>query len=118
MIFTSGKDVLKAVDALRRDILRAISDLTKEVKKLSNEINELRTEVTAEGEEDVLTAQTIADLNAKVDDLQAQLDQVQPLIDAAKAGEADALNQLEQVLIGVREATEELRADNPTTDGE
>lgn len=90
-----------------------LTKLTKEVKKMAQEIDDLKREVQLETEEDVLTAQTIADLNAKVNELQGKLDEADQLVADAKAGEQGALDQLEEVLQGVREATEELRQDNP-----
>jgi len=103
MLIIGGDEIRRQFDQINR----TLNQLTKEIRTMTEEIRNLQAEVTAEGEEDVLTAQIIADLQAK-------LDEVQPLIDAAKAGEADALNKLEEVLAGVRQATEDLKADNPT----
>jgi chromosome segregation ATPase len=96
--------------------LTGIEHLTKEVEKLANEIGDLRTEVAAENEEDVRTGRQIENLQSTVADLQSKLDQADGLVEAAKNGETDALNQLGEVLSAVREVTEELRADNPTVD--
>jgi chromosome segregation ATPase len=97
-------------------VLLEVRELRKEVVLLSNEINELKDEVAAEGAEDVLTAQTIADLNDKIADLESRLNQADADLAAAKAGEAGALENLEATLQGVREATADLRADNPPED--
>lgn len=98
-------------------LLRNQKLILKELDNMSQEINDLRAEIAKESEEDVLSAQTISELNAKVEDLQGQLDQVDDLVDAAKQGEAEAIAQLEAVLAEVRQAVEDLRADNPDEGG-
>lgn len=98
-------------------VLSSLANLTKEMETLTEEIRELREEVAKEGDEDRASAEREAALNAKVDALEAQLAEVQPLIDAARAGEADALAQLEELLAAVRQAIADLRADNAPDSG-
>lgn len=94
-------------------MLSSLWQIQSDLDVLTKEVKALQKAVTGENAEDALNARTIYVLNRKVDNLQGQLKQAEVLLESAKAGEAGALAELETVLVGVREATEALRADNP-----
>jgi uncharacterized protein YlxW (UPF0749 family) len=98
--------------------LKGINNLTKEVEKLSKEIEDLRAEVAAETDEDVRTGKQIELQQAHIRDLEAALAGSEAAIQAAKDGEAGAVQELSDTLDAVREITAELRADNPIPDTE
>lgn len=83
---------------------------------MTEDVDRLKAEVAAEGAEDVYTDQVITTLRTDVDELRSALAEVQPALEAAQSGEAEAKQELESVLQAVREAADQLAADNPRDD--
>lgn len=96
-------------------VLGTLQQIQADLAGLSTDVRELKREVAGEDASDLLSSRTIAGLSGMVSGLLARLDKAIKLAAAAKAGEANALVELEFVLAEVRQATEDLRADNIPT---
>lgn len=84
---------------------------------MSEDVQRLKDEVSKETAEDEFTAEVIQTLRDDVAELQAALADVQPALDAARQGEADAVAKLDETLQAVRDAADQLAADNPRDTG-